>query len=116
MSNRDAQLTLRRLFYIEGSITICIGLMSMWLLPDYPHNTRWISPQEQRLAQARLADDAGEADKDNKEDSPLHGLKLALTDPRVYIFSIMTTAQLLGLSFVNFFPTCVRCPAVVEHN
>ncbi|KAK0469859.1 major facilitator superfamily domain-containing protein [Desarmillaria tabescens] len=84
----------RWLFYIEGSITICVGLLSMWLLPDYPHNTRWMSPQEQRLAQARLAEDAGEADKDNKEDSPLHGLKLALKDP-----------LLLGLSFVNFFPT-----------
>ncbi|PBL03713.1 MFS general substrate transporter [Armillaria gallica] len=95
----------RWLFYIEGSITICIGLMSMWLLPDYPHNTRWISPQEQRLAQARIAEDAGEADKDNKEDSPLHGLKLALKEPLVYVFSIMNAAQLLGLSFVNFFPT-----------
>ncbi len=81
--------------------------MSMWLLPDYPHNTRWISPQEQRLAQARIAEDAGEADKDNKEDSPLHGLKLALKDPLIYVFSIMNAAQLLGLSFVNFFPTCV---------
>ncbi|KAK0469863.1 major facilitator superfamily domain-containing protein [Desarmillaria tabescens] len=95
----------RWLFYIEGSITICIGLLSMWLLPDYPRNTRWMSPQEQHLAQARIAEDAGEADKDNKEDSPLHGLKLALKDPLVYLFSIMDTAQILGLSFINFFPT-----------
>ncbi|KAK0192570.1 major facilitator superfamily domain-containing protein [Armillaria mellea] len=95
----------RWLFYIEGAITICIGLMSMWLLPDCPHNTRWISPQEQRLAQARLAEDTGEADNDNKQDSQLHGLKLALKDPRVYVFSILAAAQLLGLSFVNFFPT-----------
>ncbi|KAK0469862.1 major facilitator superfamily domain-containing protein [Desarmillaria tabescens] len=95
----------RWLFYIEGSITICIGLLSMWLLPDYPHNTHWMSPGEQSLAQARIAEDAGEADKDNKEDTPLHGLKLALKDPLVYVFSIMNIAQLLGLSFSNFFPT-----------
>lgn len=35
------------------------------------------------------------------------GLKMAITDVKVLIFMIMTCAQLLGLSFVNFFPTCV---------
>ncbi|KAI3619081.1 mfs transporter [Moniliophthora roreri] len=59
----------RWLFFIEGAITMSIGLCSIWLLPDYPNNTQWITPFERRLAQARLADDAGEADKDNAEDS-----------------------------------------------
>jgi hypothetical protein len=40
-----------------------------YLLPDYPHNTGWMSEEERRLAQARIAEDAGEADRDNKEDS-----------------------------------------------
>ncbi|KAJ7579925.1 major facilitator superfamily domain-containing protein [Mycena floridula] len=95
----------RWLFFIEGSITVCVGFMSMYLLPDYPHNTSWITGSERRLAQARLADDAGEADKDNAEESPLQGLKMALKDPKVWIFAIMNMAQLLGLSFINFFPT-----------
>uniref|UniRef100_A0A0W0G1C8 MFS general substrate transporter n=1 Tax=Moniliophthora roreri TaxID=221103 RepID=A0A0W0G1C8_MONRR len=105
-----------------------IGLCSIWLLPDYPNNTQWITPFERRLAQARLADDAGEADKDNAEDSyvtplssprplaptpsfyfsftsPGRGLKMAITDIKVSILAVMTTSQLLGLSFVNFFPT-----------
>ena len=29
-----------------------------------PHNTRWLTPAELRLAQVRLAEDAGEADED----------------------------------------------------
>lgn len=37
----------------------------------------------------------------------MEGLKLALKDPKVFMFSIMTVSQLLGLSFVQFFPTCV---------
>ncbi|KAK0193761.1 MFS transporter [Armillaria mellea] len=78
-----------------------------WMLPDYPRNTRWMSPEESRLAQVRLAEDAGEADKDNKEDSVLHGLKLALKDPRVYAFCLLNVTQALGLSFTNFFPTFV---------
>jgi hypothetical protein len=32
---------------------------------------------------------------------------MAIKDPIVLVFSIMTTSQLLGLSFVQFFPTCV---------
>ncbi|SJL09618.1 related to nicotinamide mononucleotide permease [Armillaria ostoyae] len=91
-----------------GAVTISVGFMSMWLLPDYPRNTRWMSPEESRLAQARLAEDAGEADKDNKEDSVLHGLKLALKDPRVYAFCLLNVAQALGLSFTNFFPTLTQ--------
>ncbi|KAJ7587225.1 major facilitator superfamily domain-containing protein [Mycena floridula] len=95
----------RWLFFIEGAITICVGFMSMYLLPDYPHNTSWITGSERRLAQARLADDAGEADKDNIEESPFQGLKMALKDTKVWIFAIMDMTQLLGLSFINFFPT-----------
>jgi len=98
----------RWLFFIEGAITIFVGFNSMWLLPDYPHNTRWLSPFELRLAQVRLSEDAGEADKDNLEDSQLQGLIMALKDPKVAIFSIMTIAQLLGLSFVQFFPTLTQ--------
>lgn len=33
------------------------------------------------------------------------GFKLAITDVKVLIFALMTCSQLLGLSFVNFFPT-----------
>ncbi|KAK7054438.1 hypothetical protein VNI00_003636 [Paramarasmius palmivorus] len=98
----------RWLFFIEGAITVFVGLNAMWLLPDYPNNTRWISVADRRLAQARIADDAGEADQDNEGESPLYGLKLALNDPKVLIFAVMTTAQLLGLSFVNFFPTLTQ--------
>lgn len=68
-------------------------------------NTRWLSATERRLAQARLAEDAGEADQDREGESMWTGLKLACKDIKVAIFSIMTASQLLGLSFVNFFPT-----------
>ncbi|KAJ6508262.1 MFS general substrate transporter [Mycena sanguinolenta] len=94
-----------RLFFIEGAITITVGIFTLWALPDYPHNTRWIVGEERRLAQARLADDAGEADQDNDQDTPWVGLKMALKDPLILVFALMNAAQLLGLSFINFFPT-----------
>ncbi|CAK5270548.1 unnamed protein product [Mycena citricolor] len=95
----------RWLFFIEGAISIAVGLIAIWSLPDYPNNTRWISSDQRRLAQARLADDAGEADQDNASDTPLAGLKMAICDPIVLTFAIMNLAQLFGFSFNNFFPT-----------
>ncbi|KDQ55118.1 hypothetical protein JAAARDRAFT_60080 [Jaapia argillacea MUCL 33604] len=95
----------RWLFYIEGAVTICIGFYTMWALPDFPHNTRWLTPAERRLAQARLAEDAGEADEDSRTESAWTGFRLAITDPKVPVFMLLSCSQLLGLSFVNFFPT-----------
>ncbi|KAJ7052049.1 major facilitator superfamily domain-containing protein [Mycena amicta] len=98
----------RWLFIIEGSTTILLGLLVMWLLPDYPRNTRWICDTESRLAQARLAADAGEADQDTEAGSRFEGLKLAVADPLTWLFSFMLFAQHLGRSVGQFFPTLAK--------
>ncbi|KAH8115403.1 MFS general substrate transporter [Phellopilus nigrolimitatus] len=95
----------RWLFFVEGAITISIGFLSIWVLPDYPNNTRWLSNAERHLAQVRLAEDAGEADLDCAGDSMWSGFKMACQDIKTPFFAALTAAQLLGLSFVTFFPT-----------
>ncbi|KAH7904472.1 major facilitator superfamily domain-containing protein [Hygrophoropsis aurantiaca] len=108
LGNMDGKMGIaawRWLFYIEGAITMFIGFQAMWLLPDYPNNTRWLNAAERHLAQVRLAEDAGEADKDSAEASVFEGFVLAIKDPKVLCFMLMTCSQLLGLSFINFFPT-----------
>ncbi|TDL15167.1 MFS general substrate transporter [Rickenella mellea] len=94
-----------KLFFIEGSITVFIGFQVMWILPDYPNNTRWLSSEERLLAQARIAEDAGEADQDTAEDTAFSGLKMAIKDYRVIIFALMGAAVQVSGSFINFFPT-----------
>ncbi|KZT69693.1 MFS general substrate transporter [Daedalea quercina L-15889] len=89
----------------NGTISISIGILAIFILPDYPHNTRWLTRAELRLAQVRLAEDAGEADEDGAHETAWTGLMQALRDPKVAIFSIMNCSQLLGLGFINFFPT-----------
>ncbi|EMD33116.1 hypothetical protein CERSUDRAFT_118171 [Gelatoporia subvermispora B] len=108
LSNMEGKLGIRAwrwLFYIEGAISVVIGFLAIFLLPDYPHNTRWLTPAQRLLAQVRIAEDAGEADEDSAQESAFVGLIMALKDPKVIIFAIMTCAQLVGLGFVNFFPT-----------
>ncbi|KAJ7490555.1 MFS general substrate transporter [Mycena latifolia] len=111
LSNMEGKRGIRAwrwLFFIEGAITISVGILTLWALPDYPHNTRWIVGDERHLAQARLAEDAGEADQDNENDTPMAGLKMVIKDPLIWTFAIMNAAQLLGLSFINFFPTLTQ--------
>ncbi|PCH36649.1 MFS general substrate transporter [Wolfiporia cocos MD-104 SS10] len=73
----------------NGAISVFIGILAIFILPDY----------------VRLAEDAGEADEDAANESAFVGLKLALKDPKVLVFSLMNCSQLLGLGFINFFPT-----------
>ncbi|KZV99152.1 MFS general substrate transporter [Exidia glandulosa HHB12029] len=95
----------RWLFIIEGGITICVGLAAITILPDYPHNTPWLTASERRLAQARLAEDTGVADKDASDEPWWAGLNMAIKDPIVILFMFMTFTGLVGLSFSNFFPS-----------
>ncbi|TFK84425.1 MFS general substrate transporter [Polyporus arcularius HHB13444] len=75
-----------------------------FLLPDHPHNTRWLSPAQRRLAQVRLAEDGGEADEDGDTDSVLKSLLMAIRDPKVLLFALMACCLLIGTGFANFFP------------
>lgn len=49
-------------YSIEGAITIFVALCAVFILPDFPDTTRWLSPQEKFIAQSRLVDDGGEDD------------------------------------------------------
>jgi len=105
MQNVKGLSAWRWLFIIEGGITVVVGLSTMIIFPQYPHNTHWLSASESRLAQMRLAEDTGEADNDTSKDSAWVGLKMAITDVKVLLFMIMTCTGYLGLSFTIFLPT-----------
>ncbi|KAG2225504.1 hypothetical protein INT45_010331 [Circinella minor] len=42
------------LFIIEGLVSVSVGLVGFLLLGDYPHNTRWLSPNERNVAILRV--------------------------------------------------------------
>ncbi|OJD37720.1 major facilitator superfamily transporter [Diplodia corticola] len=97
----------RWLFIIEGVITVGVALVAAVVLPDYPANTRWLTPQERSYAQWRLVDDTGEADEATAS-TVLDGVKLAMRDPKLYIFTLLQHASLLSQTFQYFFPTVVE--------
>ena len=81
-------------------------MIAALMLPNYPSTTRWLTPQQRLYAQWRLLDDTGDAD-DSKSNSPWEGLKLALKDPRVYIFVFLQHCSNLSQTFMYFFPSIV---------
>lgn len=67
----------------------------------------WLTEEERSFARFRLAEDA-EEDDTLGETSHLTGLRLALTDYRVWIFALLQHLSALAFVFSNFFPSIVR--------
>jgi len=93
----------RWLFWIEGALTIAIAILMAFILPDFPDNSRFLSPLERKLAQVRMEEDAGE--KDTGDDSTWTGFKMAVTDWKVWYMAFTLTALVVALSFNAYFPS-----------
>ena len=94
------------LYIIEGSITVCIGLVIMVILPDFPDTWRALSPELKHVANRRLAIEAAEADVDEPGGmSQWRGFKLAMIDPKTYMIAIAYMCITGASGFQNFFPT-----------
>jgi len=94
------------LYIIEGSITILIGIIIMFVLPDFPDTWRALSPEMKHVANRRLAIDAAEADVDvGGAMSQWRGIKLAFADPKTYLLAVAYHGITGAAGFQNFFPT-----------
>ncbi|KIK44076.1 hypothetical protein CY34DRAFT_11321 [Suillus luteus UH-Slu-Lm8-n1] len=95
------------LFFIEGGATIAVAICAMFILPNFPHNTRWLTPEERSLAISRLANDGnGRIDGPGKRKT-VQGLWDALLDWKVWWFAVALIVDYMVLSFVIYFPTIV---------
>jgi len=96
----------RWLFYIEGALTVGIAILAIFILPDFPSTTRWLSPQERALAIKRMTEDEGVGDQDETETGGhAAGLKMALLDPKTWWLALALTSEVIALSFNAYFPT-----------
>lgn len=81
--------------------------MAAFVLPNYPSNTNWLTPEEQAYAQWRLVDDTGDADVADSI-SVKEGVKMAFKDPRLYLFTLLQHLSILSQAFQYFFPSIVK--------
>ena len=96
----------RWLFYIEGALTIAVALIAVFVLPDFPSTTRWLSEDERRLAMRRMEEDAGVGDEQQTESGGhMTGFWLAVKDWKVWWMAVAMTSEVTALSFNAYFPT-----------
>lgn len=81
----------RWLFILEGLFTVVVGAVALFVLPDYPHTTRWLSNDEKVCAVYRLEEDAGRTAQEDEEGraSIKQGFGLAVCDYRVWLYACM---------------------------
>ncbi|KAF5005095.1 hypothetical protein FDECE_8415 [Fusarium decemcellulare] len=96
----------RWLFIIEGVIAIAFAIVASFILPNYPHTTKWLTEEEQAFAAWRLKQDINEHDTYG-EQNVWSGVKLAVRDYRLYVFILMQHVSLVSQTFQYFFPTIV---------
>ncbi|GAA5908892.1 uncharacterized protein JCM6883_004205 [Sporobolomyces salmoneus] len=90
------------LFIIEGALTCFVGVITAFILPDFPHNSRGFSATEKHLAETRMTEDTGM--KDETKVSTFQALKMALCDYKLWVMALSLTSMTVGLSFNQFFP------------
>lgn len=95
----------RWLFLIEGTITVAIAFGTIFILPDFPRTTKWLTPEEMELSIWRLDEDVGQDDWVSREDQHLwQGFKLACKDIKVWLMvssSPETRASIYLLTHVD---------------
>ena len=96
-------------FLHRGALTVFFALVAMFILPDFPATSTWLSPMERRLAEKRLVEDVGVGDRDSSESGTQgNGLVMAVTDWKVWWLSIALSSMVISLSFNAFFPTLTK--------
>ncbi|KAF6832030.1 MFS transporter [Colletotrichum plurivorum] len=94
-----------RLFIIQGALSIAVAVAALFMLPDHPLTTRWLTPEQRQLAHNRIYIDT----TDRRESTSVWvGLREACLDWRTWAFCLMYHLHLAATGFQNFLPTVMQ--------
>ncbi|PNP74403.1 hypothetical protein FNYG_12452 [Fusarium nygamai] len=96
----------RWIFILEGILTVVIGVIAKWWIPDWPETASFLNDDERSRLIARLADDSGDAKMNHLNKA---AWKRILTDWKIYLgtlayFGIVNN----GYAGSFFIPTILR--------
>ncbi|KAJ5788192.1 Major facilitator superfamily domain general substrate transporter [Penicillium paradoxum] len=93
-------------FLVTGLLTVCLGLVFLWIVPDSQLNARWLSEEDRVLAIARVrVNQQGIGNKHFK----MYQVKETLLDPMTwafFFFAIIASIPNGGIS--NFFNELIK--------
>lgn len=93
-------------FIIEGGISIIVAVAAWFALPDWPHNTRWMNPEETEMALYRVLCSNGGVEEE--VGGTWDGLWEAVKEPFTWCFCLMHFALVTAQSFKDFLPSVRR--------
>lgn len=85
-------------------MTFGVAIISIFLLPNHPLKTAWLTPEERELAHQRIVRDTVGMEENKGARA---GFMQAIRDPRLYLFCLMQNLHLSACGFNNFFPTVI---------
>ncbi|KAI2626737.1 nicotinamide mononucleotide permease [Hypoxylon sp. NC1633] len=97
----------RWLFLIEGVATTGLAIVFAFILPNSNKKIMGLSQIECEYVQWNYAKDIGQADN-NKEMTALQGLKMAVADPKTWLFVGILYATYIVGAVVQFFASVVQ--------
>ena len=90
-------------FIIEGAASILVAVLGFFVLPDWPHNTKFLTQEEKEMAQYRILVSNG--GRDEGVGGTWDGMKEAAKDPFTWLFCVMHFALITAQSFKDFLPS-----------
>ncbi|KAM0211482.1 hypothetical protein ACHAPA_008642 [Fusarium lateritium] len=93
-------------FLIEGIASILVAVVSYFVLPSWPHDTKFFTEQEREMAQYRILVSNGGIDE--KVGGTWDGVKEAVRDPFTWFFCLMHFALVTAQSFKDFLPSIMN--------
>ncbi|KAG5968060.1 hypothetical protein E4U57_007600 [Claviceps arundinis] len=95
------------IFIIEGSLTICVGIVSFWMVHDFPDEARFLSPEDRARVLLRLKNDNQSAAR--HEDFKWEYALAAVRDWKTYCGMVIYMGSVMPLySFSVFLPTIIQ--------
>ncbi|KAF5244654.1 hypothetical protein FAUST_2170 [Fusarium austroamericanum] len=96
----------RRIFILEGLLTVIVGVIAKWWIPDWPEAASFLNDEERARLVGRLAGDSGDARMDHLNKT---AWKRILSDWKIYLgtiayFGIVNN----GYAGSFFIPTILR--------
>lgn len=79
------------IFFIEGIITVCFGVVSAFFMPHTPREAKFLTPEEVSIAVQRMRLDAHGAAKEQDVDAEhfnWHWVRMALLSPQTLFCSL----------------------------
>ena len=93
---------------VEGLMTVAFAVIAVFILPDFPGNTKWLTDEERKYAVARLAADQNYDDAEDSDIGHWKSFMMAVKDWRTWLFCFGQSTLTAAGTITYFVPTLMN--------